>query len=558
MGSRARTSELLAPIVLARARVLAPAVLAALVFFVATSRLFGIDPDARSQEMDWLICVAMTALTAALVLRRVPERLAHVASAASLWLPMVASLVPLYATGNPVYEEFLLVEIACAGVLLDTRWTVATLVAALALAVTPLVIGHSPHAAFRVATLVTAGLFALLIHALMKRALEREARAARELARELDERARLQEQLFHAQRMDALGTLAAGIAHDMNNVLGSITSFAGLLAEGPAGEGDEIRHIVAQAERGAALTRGLLAFSRRGPYRKQVVRIGDVIRDIMPLLVRALPKTVTIRNEVIAADACVDADPAHLGQVLVNLGMNAADAMDGVGTLVIATDMSEGSVRLRVTDTGAGMDEATRQRIFEPFFTTKPAGRGTGLGLSTVWGIVHAHGGTIDVDSQPGRGSTFTVLLPPSMSGPTPTPRRLPTGPIQGDRTVLVVDDEPAIRASTKRLLERIGIAVELASDGVEALRILESRGPEIDAVILDMGMPNMGGAECFRRIRATSAIPVLLATGYAAEGELDELVAAGVQVLEKPFPPDELRRRIVRLLDGAKGDGDP
>ena len=545
-------SRLLASIVVARARVLAPAVFAALVFFVAAATPLGIRADATCMAIDWGMCAASALLAVALVARRVPMRWIHVASAACLWAPMIAALVPLYATGNPTYALFLIVELACAGVLLDTLWTLATIASGCVLAILPLVVHETPATRLDVSLLVVAGLFASLIHALMQRALLREARAARDLARSLSEQQQLHEQLLHAQRMDAIGTLAAGVAHDMNNVLASIANFAALVAEDLPQPQPGLDQIVAHAERGAALTRDLLAVSRRRHRDERVVRLDDLVRGVSSLLERTLPKPIAVHHEVGLDDVRVEADPAHLTQAIVNLALNAADAMNGAGTLTIAGDVHDGRARLRVRDTGRGMDEATRRRVFEPFFTTKPAGQGTGLGLSIVWGIVQAHRGTIEVESQPGNGATFTITLPTTTRAAAPQPKRAGTGPIAGHRRVLVVDDEPGIRDSAQRLLARLGLLVETAADGVAALAVFESRGSELDAIVLDLAMPGMSGAECFRRIRERSDVPVLITTGCADDHVLGELASAGAQLLEKPYAPDELRAIVARMIDGA------
>jgi two-component system cell cycle sensor histidine kinase/response regulator CckA len=266
----------------------------------------------------------------------------------------------------------------------------------------------------------------------------------------------------------------------------------------------------------------------------------------VPLLQRTLPKTIAIRQQLAVDDACVDADPLHIQQALINLGLNAADAMAGSGTLEITAEIVGARLKLRVTDTGKGMDAPTRLRVFEPFFTTKAPGHGTGLGLSIVWGIVHAHGGTIEVASEVGRGSSFTIHLPVTTRRQAPRASRMGSQPLAAGHTVLVVDDEPAVRKSTTRILERMGLTVITAGDGAEALQVFSDR---VDVVILDMRMPVMGGAECFRALREKSSVPVLIATGYAVEKDAQSLVAAGAGLLEKPFTSEALGREIERLL---------
>ncbi len=413
-----------------------------------------------------------------------------------------------------------------------------------------------------------------LLHAETHRLLQEETslelgHQLAELRASEHERGRLAEQLRQSQRMEVAGTLAAGLAHDMNNILCSIRSFAELLIAEPDGvsvRGD-LAQIIVQADRGAELTRGLLAFSRRGQYRKQIVGIDAVILDLVPLLSRTLAKTVAIRHDLGAGLARVEGDPSQLGQVLINLAVNAAHAMDGKGTLAICSEEVEldeaaaaalgtvrGShVRIRVIDTGSGMDEPTRLRVFEPFFTTKPLGQGTGLGLATAWGVMQGHGGAIAVESQPGHGTTFTLHLPLTAAMPTAVaPRPSEPGPSEShatSATVLVVDDEPMVRRGTRRILERKGYTVLEASNGAEALELFARQGAVIGLVILDMGMPVMGGPECFTRLRALSDVPVLVATGYTSDVEAQALIARGATLIEKPYASADLTRNVARLL---------
>lgn len=551
--SRVETQRLLAPIVATRAPVLAPAVLVCFAFFVLVAPpLLGMPEPRVVYIINVSLLAVATILTVQLACRRVSLERIQVASAAMMWLPFSATLVGLVGCKDAIWAPLLILQIIVGGVILDTRIVIATLAVAVAGSIAAIASSDTPYVGVYVAMFVAAAMLALLSHAAMVHALVNEARTRNELELQLAERARLQAGLLHAQRMEAIGTLAAGVAHDMNNVLASITNFATVLAEDLPTPAPELERITAQAERGASLTRGLLAFARGSQYRKRVVRLAEVTREIIELLSRTLPKTVTIRDEIAVGDACVEADPSHLGQVLINLGTNAADAMNGTGTLTFIAEARDGQARLSVRDTGKGMDEATRTRVFEPFFTTKALGRGTGLGLSTAWGIVRDHGGTIEVESLPGAGATFTVLLPITTAPPTVKPTRATTDPVASAPTVLVIDDEATIRESVKRVLGRIGVKVELAGDGAAGLATFSAG--KFDLVILDVGMPIMGGVECFRRIRATSDIPILIATGYAPDDELAELIASGASMIEKPYSPDDLRREVARLLEQPRG----
>ena len=391
-----------------------------------------------------------------------------------------------------------------------------------------------------------------------------------ELKRSQDQRDKLQDQLLHAQRMEAVGTLAAGVAHDMNNVLGAITSLADLL-RGSLTDlhvRTDLEQIIAEAERGAKLTRGLLAFSRRGQYRKQVIVVESVVRDASALLQRTLPKSIAIREAIQLGDARVEGDPVHLVQALINFGLNAADAMTDGGGLVLSTAIQQHAagnalllppgryVRISCTDTGTGMDAATKLRVFEPFFTTKPLGRGTGLGLSTVWGIAQAHHGTVAVESELGEGTTFSIYLPTTDAPIAPRAAPALSQAIARNGRILVVDDEPMVRKGTIRILEKMGFEVTAACDGAEALRVfLESR-EAFDLVVLDMRMPVMGGPECFDELRKHSEIPILIATGYAVDTEAQALVATGAGLIEKPFRAAELAREVTRLLPKQTSPG--
>ena len=394
--------------------------------------------------------------------------------------------------------------------------------------------------------------------------LQENARLRAELERSERDRNNLNDQLLHQQRLEAAGSLAAGLAHDMNNVLAAIYGLAELLLDDSNDERirGELEQIVQQAERGASLTRSLLAFSRKGQYRKQVLELDAVIKSALPLLAHTLPKSIHVKAQLGAGETRIDGDPVQLVQVLVNFSINAAHAMKSEGGLTIATSIVQlggkgaerlalapgAYVKLDVTDTGCGMDATTRSRVFEPFFTTKPQGEGTGLGLALVWGVVKGHDGAVEVTSEVGQGSTFSVYLPittatPIVVAPTRAPRA------SNKHTVLVVDDEPLVRAGVTRMLERLGYSVLGAANGAEALRVFGTN-PGIGLVILDMNMPVMNGAECFTKLRAITSVPVLIATGYALDKDVQTIVARGAALIEKPFSSSALIVEIARLLD--------
>jgi signal transduction histidine kinase/ActR/RegA family two-component response regulator len=572
------SAAVIIPVTRERGRVLAPSAIIGHAVVLALATPLGIRPPLPVYAFDFVMLAIAVALALALYQGRVAERWIFMTAGAVQWTGLVSIFTSMYATNLQSYALLLLVQIATAAIVLDTRITVGTLGVILGLGIPLTLRAGGPDTKMYVAVLVIAAWAALLTHLTMRSSIVRSEQhrldaddaarnadaAARLAAAQLDElkrgneeRARLQDQLLHGQRMEAIGTLAAGIAHDMNNVLASVRSLGHLLLADitDAKQRADVEQIIAQTERGAALTRGLLAFSRRGQYRKRVVRLDEVLREVMPLLERTLPKSITVRSELHVTDGSVEADATQLEQVLVNLALNAKDAMDGAGTLTIATDVDPDTRRARilVSDTGCGMDEATRQRAFEPFFTTKPQGKGTGLGLSTVWGIVQSHGGNVSVESQLGRGTTFTITLPLSKARPTPLPMRVLSEQAVIRGTVLLVDDEAAVRMTSKRLLERLGLDVVTAENGAEALEAYAKHGSDVRIVILDMGMPVMGGAECFRRLREKSDVPVLIATGYTNDEEAQSLVSAGAQILEKPFSSQQLKTEVLRLITSER-----
>jgi signal transduction histidine kinase/ActR/RegA family two-component response regulator len=431
-------------------------------------------------------------------------------------------------------------------------------------------------AVFVVSTLISSQMFAIVIHRLVQNSLVQAEEHRLAMEHQLGEthrseqaRVELTEQLVHAQRLEAVGTLAAGLAHDMNNVLAAIMGFSEGVLE--TSDDEQARadctEILREAERGAELTRGLLTFSRRGHYRKHVLRVSEIVDEVVALLGRTLPKSVQLEKQLVDAEACIEGDPTQFSTMLVNLGINASDAMSGKGRMIVRAETIELAAaaalalslppgryaRLRVTDTGTGMDEATRARVFEPFFTTKPMGKGTGLGLALVWGVVAKSRGTVTVESELGKGSTFSIYLPLTDKQPKRAMESSGMTRLTKRGTVLVVDDEPAVRTSTQRMLERLGVRTLVAADGVEGLKLFDANASEIALVVLDMGMPEMNGAEVFRLLRERSQVKVLIATGYAMEEEVQSLVSTGARVLEKPFKIQALEQEIERVLPRAK-----
>ena len=393
-----------------------------------------------------------------------------------------------------------------------------------------------------------------------------DQRAAQEALRKSEE------QLRHAQKMEAVGQLAGGIAHDFNNLLTGILSYADLMLQ-ELRAGDPIRADLEQirhaGERAAALTRQLLAFSRRQVLQPRVLSLNASVTELDSMLRRLLGADVALESSLEPALGYVLADPGQLEQVLVNLVVNARDAMPAGGRVRITTanlqlqaaDHARGNgvragayVTLAVSDTGMGMDVPTQARIFEPFFTTKAAGKGTGLGLSTVYGIVEQSGGHIEVESAPGQGATFTILLPRYQGGGGPSGLRLDRrGLPNGSETLLLVEDEASVRGSVRRLLERQGYTVVEARHGADALRIVEASERPIDLVLTDLVMPEMGGRELVERLRARHpALKVLYMSGYSERAvTVDGVMPPGTGFMEKPFTIEQLTRRTREILDG-------
>jgi signal transduction histidine kinase/ActR/RegA family two-component response regulator len=389
------------------------------------------------------------------------------------------------------------------------------------------------------------------------------------LRNELEERERLEEQLRHAQKLEAVGRLAGGIAHDFNNLLTVIRMSHTTLAE-PGVSEDELHEALRDAseatDRAAALTHDLLAFARKQTLERTEVAVADILGGVERMIRRVAEASIRLEVRTCAEVGEIVADRHQIEQVLLNLAINACDAMGNRGTLAIAADMVELAsgeamchrmlpglyVRIAVSDTGTGMDEATRRSVFEPFFTTKEVGRGTGLGLAVAHGIVTQHGGQIDVESELGKGSTFTVYLPHARN--TSQRHRVPIAqPVAAPahQTVLVVEDEPAVRRAVQRNLERLGYRVIAANDGEDALRIIQVQGG-IDLLLTDVVMPGIDGPELACRLRERwSDLPVLFVTGYSA----DRLARSGAvgprdRVLEKPYQPTDLARTIRQMLE--------
>jgi PAS domain S-box-containing protein len=391
-------------------------------------------------------------------------------------------------------------------------------------------------------------------------------RDIRERKRQEQERKGLEERFLVAQKMEAVGILAGGVAHNFNNLLMAIQGNASLMLMDLPEDHPHREKLLAIQEAvksGAELTRQLLGFARGGKYEVRPININTVVEEMAHLFGRTR-KEITIHKTLASDLWTVEADRGQMEQVLMNLFVNAADAMPRGGELFLETQNVELDedyvrpfsakpgkyVRISVTDTGVGMDEETQRRIFEPFFTTKSLGRGTGLGLATVYGIIKAHEGIITVYSKPGEGSSFHIYLPASPKEPA-REFKFDEGIARGSGTILVIDDEPMILKVADHLLRALGYRVITASGGKEGLRIYRERGLEIDLVILDMIMPDMEGGEVFESLkRMNSQIKVLLSSGYSINGRAREILKRGcVGFLQKPFTLAELSQKVKDAL---------
>jgi PAS domain S-box-containing protein len=368
------------------------------------------------------------------------------------------------------------------------------------------------------------------------------------------ERKRLEAELLHAQKMEAVGRLAGGVAHDFNNLLQVVLGNTDLLLAGAVDEklhGTMLREIYEQAERGTHLARRLLTFSRRESHAPVAIDLGDVIRGAETLVRRLLKENIDLVIEPAAEPLPILGDSGQLEQVLMNLVVNASDAMPEGGSLTIRSGTeSDDLVWLTVADTGPGIAEAVLGKVFDPYFTTKSAAQGTGLGLAVVDGIVSRHDGRIEVDSRPGRGVRFKVVLPRNVSGIAEVPRpadELRAAPAAGaGRRVLVVEDQELVRRTIETMLSSLGYVVESAADGVSARKMIQAQ--QFDIMVSDIVLPDTTGVELAHEIRVTAAdFPVLLVSGYAEEAVRER--GAEFRFLQKPFRLDDLARQVAAAL---------
>lgn len=389
---------------------------------------------------------------------------------------------------------------------------------------------------------------------------------------DITERKRLEEQFRQAQKMEAVGQLAGGVAHDFNNILAATMLHLELLQANPDLSPElraSLKELMTQSHRAAGLTRQLLMFSRRSVIQVRTLNLNEVIENLLKMLRRLIGEQINLEWKPQTDLPNVKGDAGMMEQVVMNLVVNARDAMPKGGRLVLGsstTEFTEEHARLQggsregrfvclsVTDTGCGMDESTLKRIFEPFFTTKGPGKGTGLGLATVYGIVAQHQGWANVESMPGKGTTFFIYLPAeAQAAPLPSSQAPPPVPRGNNECILLVEDEATVRETTASFLRRLGYRVLEAANGVEALKVWEAQNPPPNLLFSDMMMPEgMSGLDLVERLRAnTPNLRVIISSGYSSElahhgGEL----LTGIVYLPKPCPPPELAAAIRRCLD--------
>lgn len=528
-----------------------------------------------------------------LFLRRIPPSWAHPLGAAMALvsaLNILLSATIRHTVVDLVYVPFMLV--ATGAIVLSPYWLaiIASAIVALAVPAAQRVLPQGSQIDYFVAVAAGAVLaitvFVNRLHAhhyvvrlrmsdlrlatSLREALERSELRLKEQRQTDRRRQELEDQLRQAQKLEAVGVLAGGVAHDMNNVLGVITSIASLASDridpkSPLNQ--DIDDILAAARRGSALTRNLLGFARQGTRLKERFRMETTVESIAHLLRRTISKQVELHVDTNSDLDDIVGDPGQLSHVLMNLCINAVDATQGRGTITIRAkniwvdselalvrDIPVGRyIELSVEDNGSGIPPDILSRVFEPFFSTKSSNERSGLGLSMVYGTVRDHGGAVVIDSTVGCGTKVHIILPSQVKKPASLapPAVRPIRPSETRRTILLVDDEPLLRSAGRRIIRGLGFEVLVAANGAEAVAVFRRHHEGIALVVLDVAMPVMGGRDCFWRLRELDPeIPVLVASGYAKHGDVDELLTAGATgYLSKPYDRDQMTSAIHRCL---------
>jgi two-component system cell cycle sensor histidine kinase/response regulator CckA len=386
------------------------------------------------------------------------------------------------------------------------------------------------------------------------------------ILRDISEKKRLESQLQYIERMEAIGTLAGGIAHDFNNLMMGMLGNISLILYDIGSESpyyEKLKNIEKLIQSGSKLTSQLLGYARKGKYEVRPINLNQLVEESSETFGRTR-KEIVIHREFAEDLSSVMADEAQIQQILMNLFINAADAMPGGGDLFLKTlnvthedigdkpykPRSGDYILLKVSDTGTGMGQKVMDRIFEPFFTTKDLGRGSGLGLASVYGIIKGHGGYIDVESKKGRGAIFSIYLPASEKSIQKT-LEIPERIMEGNENILLVDDEALVINVGVQLLKKLGYTVLEAQNGREAIKIFMEGNHAIDMVILDMVMPDMSGGEVYDRIkRIDSNVKVLLSSGYSIDGQAAEILKRGCEgFIQKPYSMEDFSKKIREVL---------
>ncbi len=391
--------------------------------------------------------------------------------------------------------------------------------------------------------------------------------------RDISERKSLEAQLLHAHKMEAIGTLAGGIAHDFNNILQAISGYSQILMMGKKTDDPDYSKLEAierSSHKASELTKQLLVFSRKAQSALRQMDLNHSIRMACRMLERTIPKMIRIELKLDKSLKYINADAVQIEQIVMNLGINARDAIPEGGRLILETrnvyldesycmthvgSVAGEYVQMRITDTGCGMDAWVLEHIFEPFFTTKETGKGTGLGLAMVYGIVKNHGGYIHCSSQPGEGTCFEIYFPTLQAvAAERTEKQTPDHHVAGgNEKILLVDDEITILEVVKDMLDRFGYATLTAKSGEEAIEIFESRKGPIDLVVLDLNMPGIGGHKCLEELlKLDTAVKVIIASGYSADKKVRETLRAGAAgFIHKPYKYEDMLQKVREVLDG-------
>ena len=391
------------------------------------------------------------------------------------------------------------------------------------------------------------------------------------IAEDITERKHLEEQLRQSQKMEAIGQLAGGVAHDFNNILMVIMGYSNILKKDlgiDSPQKEKLEHIIEAADKAAQLTRGLLTFSRKQEIKTRVANLNDVVRQVEKFLVRLIGEDIHLTSDLVTTDLLVKIDSGQIEQVLVNLATNARDAMPNGGILTIGTRLMDidalfvqsngygepGRYALMsVSDTGVGMDEKTKSKIFEPFFTTKEEGKGTGLGMAIVYGIVKQHGGFINIYSEPQIGTTFRIYIPLIENELAENEKvATPEPPKGGTETILVAEDDSSVRTLVQEILTGFGYKVIPAMDGQDAVEKFKANRDTVKLIIMDIIMPKKNGKEaCYEIRQLDSDVKILYSSGYTLDIiQRHDVLDEGAELIMKPVQPLELLRKVRELLD--------